>query len=76
MLPRDELLQGCRNPEAMGRLIDLAEQALRTWEPIWSDFLAADLLEEAEQRFGILTELHLASDGGWPPAAPSPGRNQ
>lgn len=68
MLPRDELLQGCRNPEAMGRLIDLAEQALRTWEPIWSDFLAADLLEEAEQRFGSLTELRLASDGGWPQA--------
>ncbi|UPM49854.1 photosystem II S4 domain protein [Synechococcus sp. A10-1-5-1] len=68
MLPRDQLLQGCRNPEAMGKLIDLAEQALRTWEPLWSDFLAADLLEEALQRLGSLTELTLASDGGWPQA--------
>lgn len=68
MLPRDQLLQGCRNPEAMGALISLAEQALRTWEPVWSDFLAADVLEEAQERLGSLTELTLSSDGGWPQA--------
>lgn len=68
MLPREELLAGCRRPEALGALIALAEQALRTWEPVWSGFVAADLREEAEQRLGALSELHLSSAGGWPQA--------
>ena len=68
MLPREELLQGSRDPEALAQLISLAEEALRTWEPIWSGFVAADLREEAEQRLGALSELSLGSDGGWPGA--------
>jgi len=68
MLPRDSLLQASRHPLALASLIDLAEQALRTWEPVWSDFLAAEVLEEAEARLGELSELALASAGGWPQA--------
>lgn len=68
MLPRDSLLQASRHPQALAGLIDLAEQALRTWEPLWSDFLAAEVLEEAEARLGALSELALASAGGWPQA--------
>lgn len=68
MLPREELLQSCRQPEAMAPLIGLAEQALRTWEPVWSGFLAADLREEAEGLLAGLSELCLDAEGGWPQA--------
>ena len=68
MLPRDSLLQASRHPQELAGLIDLAEQALRTWEPLWSDFLAAEVLEEAEARLGELAELALESAGGWPQA--------
>ncbi len=68
MLPRDQLLQASRHPQELAGLIDLAEQALRTWEPLWSGFLAADVLEEAEARLGLLAELALESAGGWPQA--------
>lgn len=68
MLPREELLKGCRQPGALRDLIDLAEEALRTWEPVWSGFVPADLREEAEQRLGQLSELQLSSAGGWPQA--------
>ncbi len=68
MLPRDLLLQASRHPLALAGLIDLAEQAVRTWEPVWSDFLAAEVLEEAQARLGPLAELSLTSAGGWPQA--------
>ena len=68
MLPREALLQGSRDPEGLTPLVRLAEETLRTWEPIWSGFVAADLREEAEQRLGALSELSLGSDGGWPGA--------
>ena len=68
MLPREELLKGSRHSEGLAPLIELAEQALRTWEPVWSGFVAPDLREEAERRLGHLSELSMASDGGWPEA--------
>lgn len=68
MLPRDELLKGSRRSAALLPLIALAEQALRTWEPVWSGFVAADLREELEQRLAELSELSLSSHGGWPDA--------
>ncbi|MCP9849107.1 photosystem II S4 domain protein [Cyanobium sp. Morenito 9A2] len=68
MLPRQNLLEGSRSPAELGALIDLAEQALRTWQPRWSLFVAAAVAEEAIERLGPLSELSLASDGGWPQA--------
>ena len=68
MLPRDDLLKGSRRPEELAALIDLAEEALRTWEPCWSGFVEPDLQEEAMERLGALSELRLHSDGGWPQA--------
>jgi photosystem II S4 domain protein len=68
MLPKDELLAGCQHLSALTALIDQAEQALRTWEPSWSGFLAPEVREEAEARLGTLSELELLADGGWPQA--------
>ena len=68
MLPRQELLQGCRHPAELEPLLRLVERVLRTWEPTWTPFLAADLREEAETRLAALSELRLQSDGGHPGA--------
>jgi photosystem II S4 domain protein len=68
MLPRDTLLKGSRRPQELAALIDLAEEALRTWEPRWSGFVDAQLKEEAETRLGALSEVSLLGDGGWPQA--------
>ena len=63
MLPRDTLLKGSRRPQELAALIDLAEEALRTWEPRWSGFVDAQLKEEAEARLGALSEVSLLGDG-------------
>ncbi|CAK6691481.1 photosystem II S4 domain protein [Synechococcus sp. CBW1107] len=65
VLPRKALLEGSRYPEALNPLIDAAEQALRTWEPVWSAIVAAPVREEAEQRLGELADLDLQSWGGF-----------
>jgi RNA-binding protein YlmH len=41
MLPKEELLKRAENRDALSRILDLAEQAIRTWEPVTSDSLAA-----------------------------------
>ncbi|MFM9111624.1 MAG: photosystem II S4 domain protein [Prochlorococcaceae cyanobacterium] len=68
MLPRRDLLGRSRRPEALEPLIAAAETALRTWEPVWSPFLAPELLEEASRLLGDLMELSLTSVGGHPAA--------
>lgn len=64
MLPRRSLLEGSPDPAALEPLIDAAERALRTWEPVWSEFVDARLREEAESLLGGLSELALSSHGG------------
>jgi len=64
MLPRRTLLEGAPDPAALEPLIAAAEQALRTWQPVWTPFLPAALREQAEARLGSLSELKLHSAGG------------
>lgn len=68
MLPREELLKGIENREEMVRIIDLAEQALRTWEVVCTDFLSPPVLIEVQRSFSRLTELSILSWGGYPQA--------
>ena len=68
MLPREELLKGIENREAVARIIDLAEQALKTWEVVLTDFLSPPVLAEARQVLGKLTEIELLAWGGYPQA--------
>ncbi|MFY8149115.1 MAG: photosystem II S4 domain protein [Prochlorococcaceae cyanobacterium] len=68
VLPRRALLEGSRHPEGLAAVIDAAEQALRTWEPVWTGLLPAEVREEAAARLGALAELDLQSWGGFPGA--------
>ena len=47
----------------MARLLDQADEVLRTWQPSWSPFLSGPELEEAS-RLEMLSELRLVRDGG------------
>ena len=68
MLPREDLLKGIENREEIVRVIDLAEQALRTWEVVCTDFLSPPVLIEIQRSFSRLTELKILPWGGYPQA--------
>jgi photosystem II S4 domain protein len=68
MLPREELLKGIENRDAAVRLIDQAEQAIKTWDVVCSDFLSPPEWAEAAGLFRRLTEVELLAWGGYPQA--------
>jgi photosystem II S4 domain protein len=45
-----------------------AEDTLRTWQPHWTPFLDPLVLQEAQDRLGQRSDLHLSSEGGYPGA--------
>jgi photosystem II S4 domain protein len=68
MLPREELLKGVENRDTVARVIDQAEQAIKTWEVVLTDFLSPPELAEIQQVFSRLTEVQLLVWGGYPQA--------
>ncbi|MEQ8754997.1 MAG: photosystem II S4 domain protein [Coleofasciculus sp. G1-WW12-02] len=68
MLPREDLLKGVENRDTVARVIDQAEQAIKTWEVVLSDFLSPPALVEIQQQFARLTEVQLLPWGGYPQA--------
>jgi photosystem II S4 domain protein len=68
MLPREDLLKGVENRDTVARVIDQADQAIKTWEVVLSDFLSPPVLAEIQQQFGRLTEVQLLAWGGYPQA--------
>jgi hypothetical protein len=48
MLPREDLLKGMENRDVVARVIDRAEQAIKTWEVVSTDFLSPPELAEAQ----------------------------
>ncbi|MEM6836762.1 MAG: photosystem II S4 domain protein [Cyanobacteria bacterium P01_C01_bin.120] len=68
MLPKDDLLKAVENRTVMTRILDLADQAIRTWEIVLTDFLSPPEMLEAQEIFQRLTEVHLVSAGGYPQA--------
>ncbi|MBD2310181.1 photosystem II S4 domain protein [Desertifilum sp. FACHB-1129] len=68
MLPREELLKGAENRDELARIVDLANQAIKTWEVVCTDFLAPPAIAEAHTILGRLTEIHLLAWGGYPQA--------
>lgn len=68
LLSKTELLQGIENREEITRVIDKAEQAIKTWEVVCTDFLSPPILAEVEAVFGKLTEVKTLIWGGYPQA--------
>jgi photosystem II S4 domain protein len=68
MLPKEELLKGVENRETAARVVDQAEQAIKTWDVVCTDFLSPPELAEVEQMFKRLTEVQLLIWGGYPQA--------
>ncbi|MBF2063691.1 MAG: photosystem II S4 domain protein [Calothrix sp. C42_A2020_038] len=68
MLPREELLKGVENRDSVARVIDQAEQAIKTWEVVMTDFLSPPELAEIQRSFSRLSEIHLIAWGGYPQA--------
>lgn len=68
MLPREELLKGVENRDLVARVIDQAEQAIKTWDVVLTDFLSPPVLAEIQRQFNRLTEVQLLGWGGYPQA--------
>lgn len=68
MLPREELLKTIENRETAARVIDQAEQAIKTWEVVCTDFLSPPELADVQQMFSRLTEVEILPWGGYPQA--------
>ncbi|MEH2071163.1 MAG: photosystem II S4 domain protein [Nostoc sp.] len=68
MLPREELLKSVENRDSVARVIDQAEQAIKTWEVVVTDFLSPPELAEIQRVFSRLTEVQLVVWGGYPQA--------
>ena len=68
MLPREEILKAVENRDTAVRVIDQAEQAIKTWEVVLTDFLSPPELVEIQQIFSRLTEVQLLPWGGYPQA--------
>ena len=68
MLPREDLLKRVENREIVARVIDLAEQAIKTWEIVETDFLSPPEIAEIKGLFDRLTEVELIATGGYPQA--------
>lgn len=65
MLPKEELLKGVENRKIVSRVIDLADNAIKTWEVSQTDFLSPPELAESRQIFNRLTEVKLVPWGGY-----------
>jgi photosystem II S4 domain protein len=68
MLPREDLLKNVENRDTIARVIDQADQAIKTWEVVQTDFLSPPELAEVQQAFSRLTEVQLVAWGGYPQA--------
>ena len=61
-------MQGVENREVAARVVDQAEQALKTWEVVVTDFLSPPELADVRQMFARLTEVQILPWGGYPQA--------
>ena len=61
-LPRELLIEGLAEPEAMHRLILQAEEVLRTWQPSWSNFLSGPELENSRRLESLSVQRQSAAN--------------
>ncbi|UFP95925.1 photosystem II S4 domain protein [Gloeobacter morelensis] len=67
-LPREELLKRAEHRDALARVLDLAETALRDWSVVTSDFYSPPEVGECLDVFSRLVEVHATAWGGYPQA--------
>lgn len=65
MLPREEILKTVENREEIARIIDKAEQAIKTWEVVITDFFSPLIVAEVQGIFANLTEVKIIIWGGY-----------
>lgn len=68
MLPREEILKQTENREEIAKVLDKAQQAIKSWEVCCTDFLAPPIIAEIQQLFSRLTEIEFCVFGGYPQA--------
>jgi photosystem II S4 domain protein len=68
MLPKTELLKGIENLDRVSRVLDQTDQAIKTWEVVFTDFLSPPELAEAQTVLAKLTEVSAIAWGGYPQA--------
>jgi len=68
MLPKTDLLKGIENLDRISRVLDQTDQAIKTWEVVFTDFLSPPELAEAQTVLAKLTEVSSISWGGYPQA--------
>jgi photosystem II S4 domain protein len=68
MLPKTELLKGIENLDRISRVLDQTDQAIKTWEVVFTDFLSPPELAEAQTVLAKLTEISSIAWGGYPQA--------
>jgi photosystem II S4 domain protein len=68
MLPKTELLKSIENLDQISRVLDRADQAIKTWEVVFTDFLSPPELAEAQTVLAKLTEVSAIAWGGYPQA--------
>jgi photosystem II S4 domain protein len=68
MLPREDLLKRVENRDEIARVIDKAEQAIKNWEVVATDFLSPPVVIEAQEILQNLTEINFIDWGGYPQA--------
>jgi photosystem II S4 domain protein len=68
VFPREEILNRVENRGEIAQILDKAEQALKTWELVVTDFVSPPVLAEVNQIFAKLTELKIIPWGGYPQA--------
>ncbi|HIK43298.1 MAG TPA: photosystem II S4 domain protein [Leptolyngbyaceae cyanobacterium M65_K2018_010] len=68
MLPKDDLLRSVEHRDCLARVLDQADQAMKTWETVVTDFLSPPEQMEAAALFNRLSEVHILGWGGFPQA--------
>jgi RNA-binding protein YlmH len=68
MLPKTELLKGIENADRISQVLDRTDQAIKTWEVVFTDFLSPPELAEAQTVLAKLTEASAIAWGGYPQA--------
>ncbi len=66
MLPREELLKKVENREEIARILDIAEQAIKTWEIVLTDFLSPPVMLEVQGILSNLSDIDILPWGGYP----------